>query len=395
MKILQICKKTPYPPRDGETKAIHALSSGLIHEGCDLTVLSFNTSKHFVGLEERSSAPYPLITVDLDNSLNYFNVFYDYLKGLSPNLERFYSNEMVDAIERIAANEDFDLIQLEGSYLVAYIPLLKKLFNVPVVVRTHNVEYFIWQRLSESSVGLKKAIYSRLSQRMKRNEIQGLEKANALVTISSEDNRIFAKEGLNLPSLTIPMGVNGKCENIEREAKPFTVAFLGSMDWMPNIEGVGWFLEHVWPLIYNERPESRCFIAGRNMCANLKSKSIQGVEIVGEVTCPIEYLKDKQISIIPLLSGSGMRIKAIESMALSVPVVSTSVGVEGIPYVPNEHLIIGDSPRDFADGVLKIFDKPNLGEKMASQARILIKEEFDNHILSARLKSFYESLRDS
>ncbi len=390
MKILQICKKNPFPARDGETKAIHSLTTGLMNEGCDIVVLSFNTTKHYVEEKEYKKAPYPIYTVDLNNRINYFKIALDLIKGKSPNFSRFHSKAMEDEIRSLIGRFDFDLIQLEGSYLVGYIPLIKSLTEAPVVVRTHNVEFQIWERLSDGDDGFKSWIYRIFAKKMKYFEKSGLSKADAIIPISIEDEKIFKKEGLRKSFFTLPMGVNGEFVPMNWEPKPYSVAFLGSMDWEPNIEGMRWFRDKVWPKVKKKEPNAEFYLAGRNMPECFSHGKTKGFNVVGEVECASRFLSDKQLVVIPLLSGSGMRIKAIEAMSLGLPVISTTVGVEGIPYVDGEHLIIADSAKEMAEQILWSFKNTEYLTEMGSKAEMMIRHEFDNYKLSEKLKNFYQ-----
>lgn len=389
MKILQICKKNPFPARDGETKAIHSLTTGLMGEGCEMIVLTFNTSKHYVSEQEYRQAPYPIHVVDLDNRINYLRVFWDLLKGKSPNFSRFHSKEMEQKISELIRLNDFDLIHLEGSYLVGYIPLIKSLTKAPVVVRTHNVEYRIWERLSSGEGSIKSRLYRMLARKMKFFEKAGLSRADAIVPISKEDEKIFRREGLQQPFFTLPMGVNGEFVPIDWKPKDFSVAFLGSMDWEPNIEGVRWFRERIWPKVKKSEPRAQFYLAGRNMPECFKSDKKMGFHVVGEVACASQFLSDKGLVVIPLLSGSGMRIKAIEAMSLGLPLLSTTIGVEGIPYTEGEHLIIADEEQQMVDQILWCFQNPGQLVTMGHNAKTMIRHEFDNYKLSEKLKDFY------
>ncbi|HKK89631.1 MAG TPA: glycosyltransferase family 4 protein [Saprospiraceae bacterium] len=395
MKILQICKKNPFPPRDGETKAIDILARGLMSRGVELCVLSFNTTKHYVSQEAYEKAPYPIETIHLDNHLNYTRILWDYFRGYSPNFKRFHSVAMEKRIENLLKEHEFDLIQLEGSYLLPYVDVIRKHSAAPLVVRTHNVEYQIWQRLANGEHGIKKWMFNAMAGRMKDFELEKLAEVDALLPISVLDEASFKKAGIAQPMLTVPMGVqlNGaRPSRSTEDIQQTSMAFLGSMDWEPNKEGVNWFLHEVWPELKKEAASAEFFLAGRNMPAKYYGMNDPGLVVLGEVDCPREYLRDKSAVVIPLLSGSGMRIKAIEAMELCVPLVSSSIGIEGIPANNGEHLLIADTPREMKDAIRWIWKHPEEAEAMAKRAQELVYTHFNMDVLTDRMLAFYQQM---
>lgn len=396
MKILQICKKNPFPPRDGETKAIDVLARGLMNQGVEVEVLSFNTTKHYVSPEEYNESPYPIDSIPLDNSIRYLDILNYVLKGLSPNFQRFDSPDMHQKIREILQDRAFDLIHLEGSYLIPYIETIRSVIQAPIVIRTHNVEYQIWQRLAKGKQGLVNVIYNLLAKRMEKYELEGLKKTDGLIAISELDLNIFRQMGISQDAIVIPMGVEMMPGSIpvndNQENPTHSVAFLGSMDWEPNIEGVHWFVEKIWPLVLEKRPNTHFYLAGRNMPSSYFEWNKPGIQVVGEVSCPYEFLKDKALVAIPLLSGSGMRIKAVEAMAYGVPLVSTSVGIEGIPAKHGQDLMIADTSRQFADAICHLLDDDKLRSELSLAAKRLVEHHFDNTVLTDRLIQFYKQL---
>ncbi|MGE5425268.1 MAG: glycosyltransferase family 4 protein, partial [Syntrophothermus sp.] len=164
---------------------------------------------------------------------------------------------------------------------------------------------------------------------------------------------------------------------------------IGAMDWMPNSEGIRWFLDEVWPLIHEKFPDLPYYIAGRHMPDWLTRCRRANVKVVGEVECARDFMHSKAIMIVPLLSGSGIRIKIIEGMAAGKCIVSTSIGAEGIHYEDGKNIKIADSPEAFADAVSVLMDKESC-LKMGREARKLIENEYRSDQIIAKLTSFYQ-----
>jgi len=163
------------------------------------------------------------------------------------------------------------------------------------------------------------------------------------------------------------------------------------MDWMPNQEGIRWFLEFVWNKIHRKNPHATFYLAGRNMPEWLRRLQQPGVVVVGEVADAHEFMRSKTVLVVPLLSGSGIRIKIIEGMACMRPVLTTSIGAEGIEYTDAENVMIADTPDAFIEKAQKLIDSPALCEEIGKAAHHLIMNRYDTKKIIAELTDFYQS----
>ena len=167
---------------------------------------------------------------------------------------------------------------------------------------------------------------------------------------------------------------------------------IGAMNWMPNEEGIRWFLEEVWPLVAEHLPDLKLYLAGREMPDWLNELKVTNIVVVGEVPDAVEFILSKAICIAPLLSGSGIRIKIIESMAQGRAVVSTSVGAEGINITDGENIMIADTPEDFYKAVRWLFEHPEECKKMGEKAKKLIGDEHNTSKIIQRLVAYYQEI---
>jgi polysaccharide biosynthesis protein PslH len=164
------------------------------------------------------------------------------------------------------------------------------------------------------------------------------------------------------------------------------------MDWMPNQQAVSWFVKNVWPTIYNQLPEARFYIAGRNMQGWVKSLSVPGVIVAGEVEDAFGFINSKSVMVSPLLSGSGMRIKIIEGMAMGKAIVSTAIGAEGIDCTSGENILIADEPATFAAVVIDLLKNPSKISDLGTAAHQLAGQRYDNQRIIRELTEFYKTL---
>jgi glycosyltransferase involved in cell wall biosynthesis len=160
------------------------------------------------------------------------------------------------------------------------------------------------------------------------------------------------------------------------------------MDWMPNREGVDWFLEKVWPIVLKQKPDAVFYLAGRNIPSHFFDLKTKGLKVVGEVEDAQQYINSYAVSIVPLFAGSGMRVKIIEAMALGRAIVSTSVGAESIRYTNHQDIMIADDEVDFAAAILTILKEPAHRKTLGENAQKLIAEKYDNRKISHAIIDF-------
>ena len=212
--------------------------------------------------------------------------------------------------------------------------------------------------------------------------------ADVLVPVSANDMEIFVKHGSTLPNKPLPIGyVFDKLPDIS-DNEENAVAFIGGMDWMPNREGIGWFIEKVWSKVTAQIPNAKFYLAGRNFPAEIKSLDVKGLVVVGEVDNAREFILSKAVSIVPLFAGSGMRVKIVEAMALGRAIVSTTVGAESLGYTDGVDILIADDASKFAEAIIRVIKDKNVRTALGNNAQKLVREKYDNSKISAALLQF-------
>lgn len=396
MQILVISSKFPFPLKDGGAVATYALISGLSKLNNQLFVLSFNTQKHFIEPKDIPATAFDKIAyslVDADTSPRILSAISNLAFSKLPYiLERFKSQKFEQELIRILGSNNFDIVQIEGLYMLQYIPIIRQYSNAKIAYRPHNVEFQIWDKLSLSSSGILKKLYFKiLSDRILKYELSLLNTYDLILPISNEDANIFNHSGNRLPCLVVPTGF--EIQNIEItpiELNNPSLFFIGSLEWLPNQEGIIWFLNNCWDVLHNKFPNLKWYIAGRNAPINFEKKFDKpGIEWKGEIDNASEFIKDKSIMIVPLLSGSGMRIKIIEAFAHAKPVVSTSLGARGTMAQDDESILLADSPEKFIEQIIRLFEQAQLFKKLAINGHEHAKSMFDNNFISKTLMTFY------
>ncbi|MCB2410139.1 glycosyltransferase family 4 protein [Hymenobacter lucidus] len=375
MHILQICPRVPFPPHDGGAIAMHDVAAGLAAQGHQVTVLAINTPKHFQPDTVLSHLPgVRLVTVFVDTSLSPVKALKNLLTGTVPyNVERFISPAVEARLVELLRAETFDVVQVEGTFVAWYLDVIKREApRLPVVLRAHNVEYTIWQMLAARETNPLKRLYLRhLAKGLQKFEEQYLSRFDAVAAITEPDQRRLRALGCPEPVVFVPAGVDLTRFQVNPaiRPKPRTLFMIGSLDWLPNLEGLDWFLTHVWPHAHEQLPELELHIAGKNTPARLQSLARKNVIVHGFVESAAEFMQQYDLMIVPLLSGGGMRIKIIEGMALGKCIISTGLGSEGIFVRNGFDIVLCDEPTEWLERLRRYYhgelDETAIGQEAA------------------------------
>ncbi|MBL4658004.1 MAG: glycosyltransferase family 4 protein [Flavobacteriales bacterium] len=293
----------------------------------------------------------------------------------------------------ILKTEQFDIVQLESLFVAPYLETIRKYSKAKVVLRSHNVEFEIWHRRSLACKNpLKKAYLTLLTSRLKNYEVQHVNKYDAIACITTRDQNKMKELGGTLPMTDIPVGVDEIKDPIVETAAPIGLFHLGSMDWMPNLEAIEWFLNDIWDDVKKELPDIKLNLAGKSMPQWLMNTTDPNIETVGHIKDAKTYMNENGIMIVPLLSGSGMRVKIIEGMALGKVIISTAIGAEGIEYEHGKDIFIADTPGEFVQAITKCYGDIELCKTVGRNAKELVRNKYDNIVISQKLIEFYRSL---
>ena len=392
MKILLLCNKSPFPPKEGGPMAMHAILTGLRDAGHQVKVLTFSTNK-FPASEVPEIWKKDFETVAINLKINPIKAFFNLFSQKSLHVIRFINKEMTQKLVALLSTETFDIIQLESVFMTSYIDVIRQHSTAKIILRAHNVESLIWDRMTHQHKNpIKKRYIKLLGKRLKRYEMNILSRVDGIVPISKVDMDYFTDFGCQTPMISIPFSINTEKFSGVTYGVPEPLSFfhIGSMDWMPNQEGIRWFLEFIWREIHRKNPQATFYLAGRNMPEWLKRLQLPGVVIVGEVADAHEFIRSKAVFVVPLLSGSGIRIKIIEGMACMRPVLTTSIGAEGIAYTDEKNIMIADTHNAFIEKAQKLIDNPTLCEEIGKAANHLIMNHYDTKKIIADLTDFYQ-----
>lgn len=395
MKILQVCKKFPYPPKDGEMIAIFNFSQSFVMLGHQLTIASLNTNKHYYNTDlipAELKNQIQFITTDINTDISIIQAAKSICLNKAYNIQRFYSVSFETQLIDLLKHQTFDLVLLEGLPVLLYLEPIRKNTKAHIAYRAHNVEYEIWDRLANNtSHPLKKLYYKILAKQVKSFEKLNLSKVDSVISISERDASILQALSNIANSYVAPACIDEKTIQIDTTHTSFkSIFFLGALDWIPNVEGMQWFIDKIFPVILSSCPETHLYIGGRNIPASFYESKHQNIHILGEIKEVKELMNAHQIMIVPLLTGSGMRIKIIEAMFYGKCIVSTSIGAEGID---DENCIFRcDNASIFANEIIQLLNNSTLQMQQGEKAKNIAHNKYSALHVSSQLLKYFQKI---
>jgi len=281
-------------------------------------------------------------------------------------------------LRKLVESETYDVMVCDFLVAAGVIPWD---LPCPKVLFTHNVEALIWKRHYEVARNpLWKLLSWREWRAMERAEKRYLREADQVLAVSQTDRDFFAQEVPAEKLTVIPTGVDVEYfRPITVEEEPNSLVFTGSMDWMPNEDGIFYFAEEILPRIFEKLPNARLSVVGRKPSARLKALAASDphhLHLTGWVDDIRPYLAQSAVCIVPLRVGSGTRLKIFEAMAMGKALVSTTIGAEGLPVRHGEDVLLADAPEDFANSVVRLLEDAVERRRMGNAARVLVETKY-------------------
>lgn len=396
MKVLQLCHKPPQPTVDGGCIAINTISEGLLEKGVELKILTASTQKHPFLLEKidrEFQRKTGIEAMFLDTRVNVIDAFSALVTSDSYNVSRFFSTDLDRKLMQLLEADDYDVVHLESLFMTPYISTIRKFSEAKIVLRSHNLEHLIWERLANSTANKAKRLYLKhLASKLKQYEERTINEVDGIAAISFEDTQRFKELNCKVPLITVQFGID--LDEYQPVSKALgdnlSLFHIGAMNWEPNKEAINWFMDEIWPDVKDKNVELH--LAGRSMPSYISDMQGGNLHVHGEVDSAVDFMNSHDVMVVPLLSGSGMRIKIIEAMALGKPVLTTSVGAEGIDCKHEENILIVDSQEEFISQLNDLSKNPQKVESLGTNARELVETKYTNSKIIDNLIEFYKSL---
>ena len=394
MKILFLSHRIPWPLKDGGAVAIHNNLKGFLDGGHEVKFLCLNPRKDETSLTQVPDYFSKALaeSFDINTDLALAGAIKNLFGSDSYHVSRFYHPAFEARLMSLLKDEVFDVVHMEGAFIAQYTPFIRLFSDACLVLREHNVEYRIWESMAKTATNVVKATYLRLlASRLKAYEEKLWKQVDMVNAISPADLLVFQQ--FNPKSFLGGVGFDLEPYlAIEKEPKPKTLFHLGSMDWLPNQEAVTWLLNTLWPAIQKEMPGWKLFLAGKKMPKEWLHEEAQ-LKVEGEVASAMDYMAEYSVMLVPLKSGSGIRIKTLEAMALGKAVITTSVGLLGLDLVPDKEVFLANTPEEFVAVLKRLDADPALAAKVGRAAREKVKSSYSNEKHIARLIEKYRNCR--
>jgi len=379
---------------------MYDVTAGLSQAGHRVTVVAINTPKHAQAADvlEHLGPNVQLVPVSVDTRMRPTHALRNLLLSKLPyTVERFVNPVVADQLRKILQTETIDVVQIEGTFVAWYIDVIRQAApRVPVVLRAHNVEYTIWQMLASREYNAAKAWYLRhLSRRLEQFERRYLPRFDAVAAITEPDRRRLLALGCAEPVAFVPAGVDATrlAPDPTIRPKPRTVFIIGSHEWLPNREGVEWFLTNIWPQVHEQLPELELHLAGRAISPAIQQRhGRDNIYVHGFVESASHFMQQYELMLVPLLSGGGMRVKIIEGMALGKCILSTGLGSEGIAVREGHDILLCDEPQEWVARLQAYYQDELPYQQIGSEAQRTIACHYDNRRVIERFLSLYRSL---
>lgn len=319
------------------------------------------------------------------------------LQGIPLELKFWYSEALVKKIKQLVSEVDFDIVQIEFSHMARYIEALPISFRRKCALILHDLQFEKYNRMIHIERGLNRQARTWLyAWMMRRWEPFYAEQFGRCIVMSEIDQHLLKTVNPRLRVDVVPNGVDTQAYQplLLGNTKP-SLLFIGNMSYSPCVDAVLFFCQEILPHIRKAVPDTEMWIVGPNPPPEVIDLGKDHVHVTGRVDDVVPYYNQSTVCVVPLRAGGGTRLKILEAMALGRPVVSTSLGCEGLDVVDGEHLLIADNSAEFAEQTIRLLTDTTLVQRITRNARELVMARYDWDVIAERLMKIYAEIAAS
>lgn len=396
MKILQVSNRVPWPLNEGGNIGIYNFTRAYAELGHEVVIYCLDGIKHNTPVQEATAelCKYARVFIHpIDTDIKIVDALSHLVRNESYNVSRFYNTIFLKEIIAILKSEKFDLVQVEGTFVGPYIKTIRQYHKGTLALRMHNVEYEIWERLAANTKNPIKKIYQTiLAKQLKEYETSLLPLVDIVATVTDDDGNKFKELYPAGKYITVPAGIDLEVWKYAPSIGFCKFYHIGSMEWHANAEAVNWYVTQVHKLLCKEDESYSLHLAGKGINVNQFSQQEQ-IKAIANVPSAYDFVIEHDVCVVPLLSGSGIRLKILEAMSAGKLVISTTIGAQGIDYKDGEHLLIADTPSDFVATYKKLQAGAIDINIITKNARLLVEKKYATKALALYQLDIYKNLK--
>jgi glycosyltransferase involved in cell wall biosynthesis len=392
MRVLVLTQVLPYPPDSGpKVKTWNVLK--YLAARHEVTLVSFVRGDQSAQVAHLRRICRAVHTVPMERSALRDGVAMvrSFVTGQPWMMIRDDRRAMRRLVDRLAAEQYFDVAHADQLNMAQYAQRVTGAFKV---LDAHNALWLLYRRLWRTmSAGPRKWLLGRDWRLLKTYEGRLVREFDAVTAVIQNDKVALqeaAGEAVDIRVIPITVDTD-EVTQVTRQPGASHILHIGTMYWPPNIDAVNWFVREVYPLIRQRRPDVQFDVVGSRPPDDLRvlNEAGMGINVTGYVEDPTPYQQRAAAMVVPLLAGGGMRVKILNALAEGIPVVSTTLGCEGIQVTSGRDILVGDTPEEFAGQVLRVLDDPALGERLSANGRRLMEERYDYRTACRPLDDVY------
>ena len=405
MRVLFLAQIIPYPPNAGPRVKTWNVLRYLADQGHDITFVSFvrpDEEQYVATLREVCTAVHT-IPIHRSRIADVRYLLRSQVSGRPFLIERDDLREMRQIISRLLAAESFDIFHADQLTMTQFalntdVPTGEK--RPYTIFDAHNATWTISERLKENVPGFLKPVLHLETNRIQRYEgMLVTQFDHTMVVIKQDREALLAgvaetdREKISQRISVIPIAVDTQqLQQINRQPDSLNIMTLGSLNYPPNVDGIRWFTNDIFPLVQSQEPDVTLTIIGRDPPTDLKQLEEQNpgiINVTGYVPDLTPFMEAAALMVVPVRAGSGMRVRLLEAFARAMPAVTTTIGLEGIEAEHNEEVLLADTPQDFAWETVRLLRDENLQQSLARNGRLLAETHYDWHVALQKMDEVY------
>ena len=396
MKILHIGPKIPFPLGDGGNIGIYSHIKCLKLAGFDIDFVGYTRDTNKNQAIEFYKDYCKLYFIDLYPKINVKVAIKSFFTKYPVNVYIYINKQMEDFVTDYLKNNKPDYVFINNIHMTWLVDTIRKYSDAPIILKEENFEAMIMKRFYKRTNNIILKLYSFIQyKKILKFEIEYANKVDNCFCVSEFDAEEIKKynNNINATSQAVAIEIPDSLEIFEQEK--YSLCHIGSLAWEPNYNSLLWFIDNVMPLLIKKFTDVKLYIYGNLANRNIKIPNDlkNNIEIVGFVDDIKKHALSKEVLVVPLQIGSGIRIKILEFLAWGAVIVSTDIGKEGIDIKDSEHLLIANTPQEFVDKISLVFENKINKQEITENAKIFIKNNYSFEAVAKLLNYVIKSVK--